>query len=766
MTTFEATPSLSKPMRISVRRATILIVVVLELLVSVVRVGGTYPGKASSAERVPQKRIGSAQEWTKVQSTKKVPIKKVYPLKSLDDLKEILFVGAEPYGLESFRSDWKRIFEYYNIQFLDRGTALLGISYTDQFEPETVEFTKDNGIVIASYSILHPMHANEHWSFADNYYKRLPQERKWRDLAGNIIDDPYEGGGSRDVFGEVLKRDDGRRIYMSLNSPNWSDYVLEALEHAIDNGINAINIDMMGAPPFRETGDFSDWAVRGFNQYLGTKFKSTELPELGITDVSRFDIRKYVTEQYVKKAVRTFTPSGGSKFFNMDSLYSPIEDPVIREFIKFNYHTLIDFHKKLSSRVKEYGSEKGMVIPYFGNLYIGGPSDILSNIPNTVVLAPIVDVIQHETGPAIPPKERAIIIYKIGWALSERKKPIWSKGFPGGSDRYISGVTQLYLAESYAAGAIPEIDLGGWRRKNNKGGWFVTGDGQTYPELKRYLDFVRNNQEYFKNVEPCSRIGIVYSVPSFMWRTFPLFGISYDELRRLFVGYSRALEEAHLQYDVLIFGMPGFYDDSKTLKELSSYDVLILPNVYSVTNEQLQALDSFVRNGRKLIYVGRDTLSRDDQYRQRDKASILQILGGKPTHVFFRDEKYVIGFHDNTYEKGIKYLANFNRLISAVNYRFEKLIETNAPREVGVNLLKQKDKLIIHFINYDYDLQSDSFRVKRGIEFKLGDKLPIKEIKKISVISPDFDETMYIEKPTGRSFVMPELRIWNTVVVE
>jgi len=777
MTTSETTTSLSKPMRSSVRQATMLTVIVLHLLVSPVRVSATDLVKTPSAVRADEKQVRKAQEWIKVEGPKKeIPVQLVYPLKSLKDLKNVLFVAVHPFNfVGDLKDNWGRIFGDYNVQFLDRGTAHNDVNVRDGLDVQNVNFTKGRKIPIASYFFLHPYHPSEDYSFLNNYYTPLPKEEKWKNFSGAMIEDPYEWAGAKDVFGKVIKIEEGKRIIMSLNSYDWFNYQVISAKYVIDSGVDAIDMDLMMIMPLLCKGDFSNWCIREFHRYLESRFTGAELKGMEPTDVSHFDIQKYIVDGHVKRAVKTISLIDGSEIFITEPFYQPIEDPILREFIKFSYYTLIEFHGRLSSEIKKYGLERGLVIPYFGNLIVGHPSFILSTSNNSILLGQVVDIVQLETRPAVPPKERVIISYKIGWAMSKGEKPIWSLhqpfyGFPDevkiDLNSPLVGLNQLYIAESYAAGVVPEIDLGGWPGMKGGAGLFVSKDGQVYPQLEKYLNFVLNNQEYFKNVEPYSKIGLVYSVPSFMWRNFPLFGIWYDELRKPFVGYARALEEAHLQYDVLIFGMPGFYDDSKTLKELANYDVLILPNVYSVTNEQFQALDSFVRKGRKLIYIGRDALSRDEEYRERDKASILRILGGKPTHVFFRDEKCVIRFHDNTYEKGIKDVTNFNRLVSAITYKFEKLIETNAPREVGVNVLKQKDKLIIHFINYDYDLQSDSFRVRRDIEFKLGDKLPIKEIKKISLISPDFDETMYIEKPSGRSFVMPELKIWNAVIVE
>jgi hypothetical protein len=716
--------------------------------------------------------LGNAQEWKIVEEERKeIPVEKVYPLKSLCDLKEILFVASDVSFLWRLRPQWEGIFEGYNIQFLDRGTGGLCVNYKEQLDPEWVEFSGDNKILIASCFILHPIHASEDWNFADNYYKRLPQEEKWRDLAGNIIEDPYEGGGAKDIYGNVLRKGDGRRIVMSLGNPYWLNYHLEAAKYDIDAGINAIDMDTMHATPFRQGGDFSEWGVHGFNQYLKDRFTGTELRQkMDINDISLFDIKQYITDGYIQYAEHIIKSDPNIYFFIMPPWLKPIEDPLLREFIKYNYHVLIDFHTKLSLDVKEYSSEKGMVIPYFGNLFIGSPSEILSTSNDSILLSRFADIIQLETALVVPPKERAIITYKIGWAMSERKKPIWSLGGIG-DDPFTIGVKQLYLAECYAAGAVPELDVGGYPSEDKKGGLFVTTDGQVYPEIKKYLDFVRDNQQYFKNVEPYSKVGLVYSIPSFMWRTFPMFDIGFLDLRKTFVGYARALEEAQLQYDVLIFGMNDFWDDAETLEALVRYNVLILPRVYAVTDQQLQALGRFLARGGKLICVGSDVFERDEEYGKRDKSQVESLLGSALGNMVQVDSNQAVEFYESVYNVDIDD-ANWivqedllNRLVAPVLEVCEPLVETTAPYSVGVNLLHRNNLWIIHFLNYDYDASLDSFREKENIGVRLSERIPIERINRVILISPDHDEVLSIENPQGRFFTIPRLRIWSVILM-
>ena len=51
---------------------------------------------------------------------------------------------------------------------------------------------------------------------------------------------------------------------------------------------------------------------------------------------------------------------------------------------------------------------------------------MLFNGNQSVLLGRSVDIIQLETIPPTPPKERAMTTYKIGWAMGDYEKPVWS----------------------------------------------------------------------------------------------------------------------------------------------------------------------------------------------------------------------------------------------------------------------------------------------------------------------------------------------------
>jgi hypothetical protein len=335
------------------------------------------------------------------------------------------------------------------------------------------------------------------WSFELRYYSSLPQSEKWIDLNGQVITDPFEGGAARDVNGNIIRWSD-TFVLMSQNNPYWFDYQNKSAQYALKNGLDAINVDSMIINPITlYGGDFSLWCIHEFRSYLKNKFSPSELEDMGIDNIDSFDVKEYI---------KAYPP-----YINPD-------DVVIKEYLKFGFKTSIAFFGKLRDEVHQYGEKKGKFVPFYGNLHIGHPSfpSMLFNGNQSVLLGRSVDIIQLETIPPTPPKERAMTTYKIGWAMGDYEKPVWSLhqpfyGYdfepPLDLNKSFEGLNKIYLAEAYAAGAIPEIDLGGWPGIPDGAGLFVQ-NGNVVEGLAKYTDFVSRYQGYFKNVRPKNDIAL------------------------------------------------------------------------------------------------------------------------------------------------------------------------------------------------------------------------------------------------------------------
>jgi hypothetical protein len=707
------------------------------------------------------------------------PAKSAYPellLKAPDDLSKILFVGVHPFErFHQHMNKWGDVFRAYHTQFLDRGTGFNDTDYTTGVDGENLSLAHSLTVYVASYTEQNPQE-NGDWSFRRKYYALLPAADRWTDAHGTPQDDPYASSGGRDINGSLIVTYDGY-VMMSTCSPFWADYHKRSIEYFLDSGMDAIDNDCCQVVPSAifVTGDFNDWYLKAFHRYLREKYDDEMLRSWGITDPLAFDFKGYLLRRYVSTATAN-KYDDGQPFFTTDPLDKPLRDPIVRAWVKFSYRTLLDFHQELSAHAKQYGQKVGKpYVPYFGNLYLGHPSVQLSNPTNaSVILGQVMDIVQIESLPAVPPL-RLTTIYKVGLAMGGYRKPVWGlhapyygydyePKLPLSADRSYVGLLKLYVAEAYAAGAVPEIDLGGWPGMSSPYGLFVTEDGDTLQGVVRYLDFVSEHQDIFLGAKPSSEVALVYSIPTFMWHDQSLWGIWHDEQTAAFVGFARAMEESQIPYDVLILGHHEVWDDVQVLESLSRYKTVVLPFVDCIDDAQSEAIKRFAEAGGNLIAVGALPV-RDEDYALRKEPTLTQ------TNVPLGKLKFVplstlTEYYQNSIRDAHFDPDNRKRIVSPLGNA--RQVTTNASQDVGINIFNRGSRTIVHLVNYAYDPETDQIEPKKNISLKI--RVPAADqLTHVESLSPDFEETNilgFVAQGEFASFTLPELRTWTTITME
>jgi hypothetical protein len=243
-----------------------------------------------------------------------------------------------------------------------------------------------------------------------------------------------------------------------------------------------------------------------------------------------------------------------------------------------------------------------------------------------------------------------------------------------------------------------------------------------------------------------------------LWSNGGFLGQPNEIQRKTFLGYARALEEGHLPYDVIIFGHPELWDDTAMLSQLSKYNYLILPYIDCISDRHLQAINSFVTNGGILIAVGGPDFlaTKDEDHALRDGPGLTNIaLNPGNGRVVFIQETKVTNFY------------NFRDNLSELTLPFSEnvFIVTDAPPEVGLNILEQNGRILVHLVNYDYSFNEDTFRGKKDIRIKLR----ISEVCYIKLISPEIEEKNILQfsvEGNYTTFTVPELKVWDVIVIE
>lgn len=487
-----------------------------------------------------------------------------------------------------------------------------------------------------------------------------------------------------------------------------------------------------------------------------------------------FNITQYLKDRYLSSARKIIRAVETGQVFVLLSEQKRSEllnDFIVKEFIKFQHHSHQDFFAKFREEVKKHAENQGHEVPIFGNQYIGVNDHILGVFqPAAILLSNYFDIIQIETPPPLPPRLRLSSLYKIGLAMAEYKKPLWVQGSfhekPPENPKI--NLLKINLAEGFANGGIRELVLGGWPGEREGYGKYVV-EGEVSEEMCDYTDYIDENRDLFSETRPLSRVAIIYSIPTFMWHNYPNFLISSEDHRRSLVGYARALEEAHIPYDVVIFGHPEFYNDTYMLERLINYDCVILPQVECITQDQVSSLRNYLEQGGGLILAG-DAAKKDEDYNSIDTPEYLDLsVGDKRVYgsggVIQIPGELSINYHIKIIEEGEKDPASKRALIKAVEYAMEEdpQIETNADEKVYFNVLTQPDKygrILIHLLNYNYDFNEDSMKTYKDINIKI--RLPTDfRLGTVKIASPDIEtkNLNYKEQDNVLEIRVPELKI-------
>jgi hypothetical protein len=552
------------------------------------------------------------------------------------------------------------------------------------------------------------------------------------------------------------------RMAMSIFSPYWLDYQKASIAYVLSHGVDAIDIDSAGQVGgfYGMRGDFSDWAVKAFRDHLRNQVACGRLHLPDTLQIDTFDIKA----EFQKLLTTAKNP---------DQL---LNKPLIKEWVIFNYSTLQDFHRSLNAYAKEYGLKTGKsYVPYYGNLCLGDQLYPLAIANPSVILGPCMDVIQVENAPAVPPL-RLTTLHKLGMAMGDYQKPVWSLHSPYSSDSYESkfalhpdhpyeALLQIYIAECYAAGVIPEIDLGGWSVERQT--LFIKPDCTPLIGLIPYFDFVFNHQDLFLDVEPYNKVALVYSVPTFTWNDLPQFQKYLGLYRTTFLGLGRAMEELHIPYDVLIFGQAGLWDDADSLNRLSKYHTIVLPLIDCISDEQTKALEKFVASGGKLLITEdrQTTACRKEDYSLRDRGALDDLLKQK-SKVRTVAADAVNRYCENSINSARE--DAFGREIIRRAVGQAEQLQTDASPRIGINVFRQKHRTIIHLVNHDYVKDTDAVPSRGPFFVKIVPAEGSNQAK-VRYFSPELNEPMLLESQSSGSTVsiqVPYLKVWAIIVIE
>ncbi len=82
---------------------------------------------------------------------------------------------------------------------------------------------------------------------------------------------------------------------------------------------------------------------------------------------------------------------------------------------------------------------------------------------------------------------------------------------------------------------------------------------------------------------------------------------------------------------------------------------------------------------------------------------------------------------------------------------------------------KQRERLILNLVNYDYDVRHDSIRPAEDIRISIPyERLGLPEPISVRLLSPDLElpRDLVVSRESGEiSFSVPQLEVWDVIVV-
>ncbi len=519
------------------------------------------------------------------------------------------------------------------------------------------------------------------------------------------------------------------RHWMSLLSPTWQRHITDLAKAAVDSGVDVLTIDTWSlnfdVANGRTNGDFSKYSMAGFRDYLQGRYAAAELAAAGIADINAFDYAAFIRDGY-RQAYLT-----GDRRRDV---------PFYQDFLDFQLEASRKFWSDLMTEVRAYAAAQGHKV-YFSDNAAG---DLTTNL----ALAEDLDGFISEFDFGEPPASRTVAAHKLVRSLgkySGLQTNCADAALYARPD--VAELMKLYTAEAYASGGftyVPYADmLTGTARWNLH---YAALDG-----LYSYYDFIAGSPFVYDGLTSTARVGLMfnYAAEKGQWFT-----------SSSFYGMANLLQDAHTQYDVVVAGDGRWLPDRLTLAELNRYDVVILPNVRTLTERQNGLLLDYLRQGGTTVTAGDTPAALVEGGAAAPGLGQITVLSDDigAAYAGSRDA----GAGAQTQARA--------RVAEALRGLVSEDVQTSAPPEVtALAYAKADGSQILHLLNYDFDLAAGRFRAQTGLEFtvRLDPRMLGRDIG-VYYRSPDgggTQELPFTANVNSISFRVPRLDVYGVVAI-
>jgi hypothetical protein len=546
--------------------------------------------------------------------------------------------------------------------------------------------------------------------------------------------------------------------FYSIYNPSWQELLLEQGRAMIDFGAEGIVVDepgTYGSLVFEAGGSFDEYSLAAFRDYLAQKYTPEQLLTLfGIQDIEGFDFRQYLLDNGLR-----------------DSWNASWQNPplISYEFFLFQNQGADAFLRRFVSELRTYASEQYNRDFVFS--FNSAPQyDFSRFMP--------IDYLDYLTGEEFyfgAGHTRAAINGKLlEGAFDGQIILLGEVGLDTGEiPDHTANLAKYIFADIFSnpnTGLVIPTDniytmLGGSYQDT-----FITYDLQ---ELERYYSFMDQNRHLFGLSEP-AEVGLVHSSPSLISYLYPsgesLWG-SADVLAVMDL-----LLSERFPFGMLVSGNGIWSQQRLTLEDLQAYPVVVLPGVDLISDEEIEALLSYVQDGGVVIQIngfGRYDLTGKPV--QRPQIEDLTSPGvhslGQGTWQTLELWEELGAFSWNADEERQIQPAEHSpddpavvAIREALTRYLEPEIQTDAPYSVAVRRYVSGENWVLHLVNYDYDQTADQFMPTGPFQLtiKVGES-SISQARLYDFETGQISEVPFQQNGDAVTLEMPSLEVYAVV---
>jgi hypothetical protein len=358
---------------------------------------------------------------------------------------------------------------------------------------------------------------------------------------------------------------------------------------------------------------FGAWSEYKFNLYLKEKYSSSELINMGISNINTFNIRAYMKQKAgALGATNAQKNDPNAQIYRNAGWYT---DKVWNAYKVFKQKTGADFLKNHYNVFKEEAAKVGKSdfavggndIPMLNN---GWVRDDYMDIVCTEISMDNSQTITYQGGMGLPPLGKYAPIFRA--ALEHQKGPYSMVWFYGVQDNNSAeGLSKVLLSEAFANSTFVKS----------------AANSCANPSAHQWLNaFAEKEESKFGRRYNQADIGILFSGNNYFAMALPGSIIpdkNYQPHRHDYLGFATALIDAHLPFRVVT-------DWKLTAANLAQYKTFIMPCADYLNDSTLSIITNWVEKGGRLVLTGSPGKFYDtDGLFQRRTQPLLQNLVGR-----------------------------------------------------------------------------------------------------------------------------------------